>query len=155
VYLKNDQQSVGVANAVATRINAVFPDDEKQYRIRQNKRLVMLGEITSGINEKFHAPNSMGHGDTAQAAGKEMVYVKVPFEYRLHPTRYLQVLRLIPLRESPESMAKYRKHLQDMLLDPKETIRAALRLEALGKDSTVALKKGLASSNVLVRFASA
>jgi hypothetical protein len=156
LYLKSDQQSASVANAVATRINAAFPDDaDKQYCLRQQKRLVMLEEITSGINDKFHAPNSTGHGDTAQAVGKEIVHVKVPFEYRLNPTRYLQVVRLIPLRESADNLAKYRKHLQDMLLDPRDTIRAALRLEALGKDSLPALRKGLSSDNVLVRFASA
>jgi hypothetical protein len=39
-----------------------------------------------------------------------------------------------------------------MLLDPAETIRAALRLEALGKDSVEELKAGLTSEHALVRF---
>jgi hypothetical protein len=52
-------------------------------------------------------------------------------------------------------MVKYRRKLNDMLLDPKETVYAALRLEALGKDSIPALQKGLTSDSVLVRFASA
>jgi hypothetical protein len=42
-----------------------------------------------------------------------------------------------------------------MLLDPHDCIRAALRLEALGKESIATLKKGLESPLPLVRFASA
>src|SRR5262249_38343704 len=50
---------------------------------------------------------------------------------------------------------KYRRRLEEMLLDPAHTVSAALRLEALGRDSIPALERGLKSENVLVRFMSA
>jgi hypothetical protein len=83
------------------------------------------------------------------------VYVRVPYQYRLNPERYLRVARLIPLQESREIHTRYRQHLQEKLLDPAQTISAALRLEALGKESIPALKEGLTSKHVLVRFCAA
>jgi hypothetical protein len=156
LYLKSDQRFASVANTVATRINSAFPDDtQRQYQVRQAKRLLVLDEVTSQINDKFHGTNGAGCGETAHALTKDVVHVKVPYEYRLTPERYLLVIRLIPLRESAQTAGKYRQRLQEMLLDPRETIRAALRLEALGKESIPALKKGLASNQALVRFAAA
>ncbi len=61
----------------------------------------------------------------------------------------------MPLREVPEQQGRYRRRLHKMLLDPSDTVRAALRLESLGKESVPALKQGLSSPHALVRFASA
>ncbi|HYV35146.1 MAG TPA: flagellar basal body P-ring protein FlgI, partial [Gemmataceae bacterium] len=156
LYLKNDNNVASVANAVANRINSAFPDDaQKQYLVRQTKRLLVLDEVANGINEKFHAPNGLGRGETALASGNGAIHVNVPLEYALNPERFRDVVKFIPLRDSPEVMLKYRKKLTEMLLDPKETVFAALRLEALGKDSIPALQMGLGSELALVRFASA
>jgi len=156
LYLKNDQKFASVANAVANRINSAFPEDaKKQFMVRQAKRLLVLDEVAGGINEKFRGSNGMGRGEAAHAVGKDIVYVNVPYEYRLNPERYLRIIRVIPLRETPENAGRYRNRLYEMLLDPKETILAARRLEALGKQSVPALQKGLTSNETLVRFASA
>jgi hypothetical protein len=155
LYLKDDQCFARVANEIATRINAAFPDDPvRQARVQQTRKLLVLDEMTSQINQKFPG-GATGNGETAHAVNKGVVHVKVPFEYRLCPERYLRVLRLVPLHEQAEDAAKYRHALQAALLEPKDTIRAALRMEALGKESVPALKKGLASSHELVRFAAA
>src|SRR5947209_1419498 len=84
-----------------------------------------------------------------------MIHVRVPLAYRYNPERYLRVVRLMPLREDPAKATAYRKRLGDMLLNPKDTVRAALRLEALGTESVATLKTGLKSPHPLVRFASA
>jgi len=137
-----------LSNAVAERINGVFQDDAHD---RQFKRLRELDAVTSQINTKFPGPD-LGKGEMAQAVSREVINIKVPYEYRLNPERYLLVVRLIPLRDSTEVQARYRHRLEQMLLDPAKTVRAALRLEALGKDSIFSLKKGLASEHALVRF---
>jgi len=137
-----------VSNAVAERINGVFQDDTHD---RQIKRLQELDAVTSQINNKFPGQD-LGKGEMAQAVSREVINIKVPYEYRLNPERYLLVARLIPLRETSEVQARYRHRLEQMLLDPAKTVRAALRLEALGKDSILALKKGLTSEHELVRF---
>jgi hypothetical protein len=155
LYLKNDQKFARVAGTIVNRINLAFPDDaQKQYLARQTKRLLVLDEVTSGINEKFHSSNGLGRGETAYASGKEMVSVNVPLEYHLNVDRFLRVVRLIPLRDTPETSARYRKRLEEMLLEPKNTVAAAVRLEALGKESIPVLQTGLTSSESLVRFAS-
>jgi hypothetical protein len=117
--------------------------------------LMVLEQVTTSINDKSRGSNTLSRGECAHAVDRGMVYVNVPLEYRLNPERYLHVVRLIPLHENADTASRYRAKLNEMLLDPKDTIRASLRLEALGKESTNVLKKGLTSPEALVRFASA
>jgi hypothetical protein len=155
LVLKNDQKFAAVANAVAERINLMFPDDaRKREEVLRNKRLLMLDEVTSQINEKFR-PVLAQKSETARAVNREVVYAQVPHTYRLNPERYLRIARLIPLRESPESQGKYHRLLEEMLTQSKHTVGAALRLEALGRDSVPVLEKALKNPNVLVRFSAA
>jgi flagellar P-ring protein FlgI len=153
--LNKDQKFAYVADAVARRINAMFPDDSaKREAFLKSKRILVLDEITQQLNNQLAAA-SIHRGNTARAFNKEMVQCNVPYAYRFNPERYLRVAMKIPLQEDADKMVRYRKRLEQMLLDPKDTIRAALRLEALGKDSITALKHGLASEHPLVRFSSA
>jgi hypothetical protein len=152
--LKSDQNFARVANSVAGRINQLFPDDaRKRAAVLRNRNFLVLQDVTDQLNNGFK-PN-LGKGETARAVTKDMVYVQVPCAYHLNPERYLRVARLIPLRESPEARGRYRQHLHDLLLDPTKTMVAALRLEALGKESVPALKDGLTHEHPLVRFAAA
>jgi hypothetical protein len=159
LVLKNDQKFARVANAVAQEINRHFPDDaSRQQEILRQRRLLMLNEVANQINDKgpdkFRVP-TLNKGETARAVTKEMIYLQVPPAYRLNAERYLLVSRLVPLREAAEAKGRYREHLREMLLDPAYTVRAALRLEALGKESIPILKEGLNSRHTLVRFAAA
>jgi len=151
LVLNNDQKFARVANVVASRINVMVQDDP-QKRLELNNRLLVLNEVTEGINHQF-----AGKGQTtmAQAHTRDGVDVFVPYPYRLNPERYLRVIRLMPLQEDPKKEARYKARLEKMLLDPKDTVRAALRLEALGKDSVPVLKRGLESEHALVRFSAA
>src|SRR5262249_52012769 len=126
-------------------------EDAHQQKMQ---RLRELDAMTSRINTKFPGPD-VGKGQMAQAASPQIIYVKLPYEYRLNPERYLLVVRLIPLHDTSEVQGRYRRNLEQMLLDPARSVRAALRLEALGRDSIPALKKGLASDHQLVRFCAA
>jgi hypothetical protein len=140
-----------LSNALAERINGVFPEDSSERRFQ---RLRELDAMTTQINTKFPG-QGLGKGDMAQAVSRETINIRVPYEYRLNPERYLLVVRLIPLRDHADVQARYRHRLEQMLFDPTRTVRAALRLEALGRDSIAVLKKGLASQHELVRFCSA
>jgi hypothetical protein len=154
--LKNDNQFAAIANAVAERINQTFREDGR-HRLEMDentKRLVVLGRVTGGIEDRFNGANVPG-GATAKAAGRDVVYVRVPWEYRLNAPRYLRVARLVPLQDTIAVHTGYRRRLQENLLDPGQTISAALRLEALGNDSVSLLKAGLTSDNLLVRFCAA
>jgi hypothetical protein len=149
--LNNDKQFARIASAVAERINQTFHDDGR-------KRLMMLGQVTDRIGERFGGPGGPHNpftGPTAKAVNREAVNVRVPWEYRLNPPRYLRVVRLIPLEDSQKAQKNYRHKLAQRLLDPDKTMSAALRLEALGSESIGLLKPGLKSDNVLVRFCAA
>jgi flagellar basal body P-ring protein FlgI len=149
VTLKNDEKSARIAADVAARINFMFQDDaKKRDAVLRNRHLFLLDDVTKNINGEKRT-------DMAKAVSKEMIHVRVPFAYRYSPERYLRVLRLMPLREDPEKSAAYRKRLGDMLTNPNDAVRAALRLEALGSESVAALKKGLTSPHPIVRFACA
>jgi hypothetical protein len=158
LVLKKDSKSAAIANAVASRINLKFPADaKKQEFVQRHQQLFLLDDVTHQINETFE-PTSLGHsGDAAKAIGKDVVNVRVPYAYRYNPERYLRVARLIPLVEDADSHGKYRRLLHTMLQDPnpKVCVRAALRLEALGKESVAALQQGLTSEHASVRFAAA
>lgn len=154
LLLKNDRKSASVANVVAQRINLMFQDDvQKQLQVLKQRHLLLLKEVTDEINDKFSvaAPSR----DTARAARPDLVAVRVPYAYRLNQERYLRVALLVPLREAPEHRIAYRQRLKDLLEDPKETVRGALRLEALGKESAPALKDALKHDHPLVRFCAA
>jgi hypothetical protein len=156
--LKKDDKSAQVANAVAQRINLKFPDDAKktvrQEFVQRHRHLFLLDDVTDQLNRGAEA-GAGGRGEIARPLNPQVVNVCVPYAYRYNPERYLRVARLIPLHEKPEQQARYRARLQKMLRDPHDAIRAALRLEALGKESVAALKLGLDSDHALVRFASA
>ena len=153
--LRSDDRSSFVANAVAERLNYSFQDDPQRMRrlTEQQRRVLLLGDAAEQLNAKFD-PSSQGR-TTAKVKTKEIIEVGVPYGYRFNPEHYLRVARFVPLREEAEAMARYRGRLQAMVLDPGETVRAAMRLEALGKDSMPALRDGLRHEHALVRFACA
>ncbi|MFO0964592.1 MAG: flagellar basal body P-ring protein FlgI [Gemmataceae bacterium] len=147
--LKNDDKSIRIANDVATRINFLFQDDaKKREAVLRNRHLLLLDDVT-------HKLNGEKRTDMARAVSKERIDVYVPHNYRLDPERYLRVVRLMPLREDPAKSVAYRKRLSEMLLEPHDAVRAALRLEALGTESVAVLRKGLTSPHPIVRFAAA
>jgi len=127
LMMNPDQQLARVSSQVADRINEAFPGT---------------------------APGNPGNGP-AVAKNNQVVVLKVPPQYKLNLPRYLRVARLIPLNGPGTSISEYQRKLETDLLDPRHTVVAALRLEALGKESISVLKKGLESSNDLVRFSAA
>ncbi len=119
--------------------------------------------IADRINETFQAGF---HGEASSAVASAQantgVMLRVPPQYRLNRPRFLRVVRLIPLTTQldlpsgkGDDHRSYRQKLADDLLDPSRTVTAALRLEALGEISRMALKKGLEGQHPLVRFCSA
>jgi hypothetical protein len=150
--MRNDERSIAIANSVAQRINYMFQDDQRRVKwSQQEKNLILLGNVTSQLNEK-HRVAGMQSTEMAKAVTKEVLNVRVPYIYRHNPERFLRVARLTPLREDSEALLRYRRKLEAMLVDPTQTVRAALRLEALGKDGVNPFKQGLNHDHALVRF---
>jgi hypothetical protein len=118
------------------------------------QRAPVAMQIAKRINETFHGPGA-GADDVATARTKTSVTLLVPGPYRLNISRYLRIVRLIPLNDAPPADGVYVQKLSRQLLDPAATVKAALRLEALGPPSIPTLKIGLHSEVPLVRFAAA
>ncbi|MBI2805822.1 MAG: flagellar basal body P-ring protein FlgI [Planctomycetes bacterium] len=159
LIMRNDDKSVRIANGVAERINFMYQDDphskarHADFTVRE-KRILLTGAVTKDLNHA-HDPTGMSQTDMAKAASKDMINVRVPFAYRFDHGHFLHVASVTPLRASDPKLMTYRKRLKNMLLDPKDTILSARRLEAMGRDSIDLLKPGLQSDHPLVRFASA
>jgi hypothetical protein len=119
------------------------------------QRAAMAQLISERINDSLHGKYHNTMVELASAKNNQLVVLQVPEQYKLNLPRFLRVVRLVPLRPAQGPTWPYRRQLENDLLDPKHTVTAALRLEALGSDSTEALKKGLKSDHTLVRFCSA
>jgi hypothetical protein len=142
--------------------------------LNDDSRYSMMAQaVADRINETFH-PGGL-HSEVAVAKTKGTIELNVPEQYRHNLPRFLRVVRAIPVRETSRvndlhvnsltgpgaqtlaatTRSSYGQKLAEELLDPARTIIAAIRLEALGEESSPFLKKGLQSTHDLVRFASA
>jgi Flagellar P-ring protein len=153
--LRRDDKSTRVAYAVAERLNFLFQEDPARLQrlSQQAKQLFVLDDVAQQINHSL-TPGPEA-GKVAHVQGKELVELRVPYSYRLNHDRYVYVAHLLPLAEEAEQQARYRRRLQKLLADPAETVMAARRLEALGRDSLPMLRQGLTHEHPLVRFACA
>jgi hypothetical protein len=159
LVMRNDDKSIKIANSVAERINFMYQDDPRSKALhadfnRQEKQILLTGAVANQINQK-QDPSGMNENQMAKAMNEAVINVRVPFVYRFNHDRFRLVSSLTPLRDTDPGLARYRQRTQKMLLDPHDTLGAAMRLEALGRDSIPILKTGLESDHPYVRFASA
>jgi hypothetical protein len=116
-----------------------------------NPRTAM--EVAARLNATFLLAGD-ARNKVANAVRGDVVLVNVPPAYKLNHERFLIVARQVPLMPAgPESLL--RKKLEQELLEPETAVTAAVKLEALGADSTRALQTGLQSPSPWVRFAAA
>lgn len=119
------------------------------------QRAPVVQHLSDRVNETFRGPVRGALSDVATAKTTSYLVLRVPEQYKHNLQRYLRVVRLIPYDGVPPEQHAYRQRLREHLLDPKHTVTAALRLEALGPDGLPALRTGLKSEHSLVRFSSA
>lgn len=108
--------------------------------------------IGTAVNSRFHTfQNGIKRG-VATPLNDEYIELLVHPRYKDNLARYMQVVRAVPLRESPLERIERLQRLKQQLLDPSTAERAALRLEAIGKEALPVLHEGIVSSDPLVRF---
>lgn len=116
----------------------------------------MSTSIAKAINERFHRYEAGQKMGVAEAKTDERIELRVHDRYRDHITRYVRVIRNIPLRETPAERQDRLVLLGNQLLDPLMAAKAALRLEAIGDDQAIErLLEGIKSDDAEVRFYSA
>lgn len=122
-----------------------------EYRSVRNSQ-----RIATRIGQRFHSYNQYGLKEPlAEAKTDQHIVLKVHPRYRDNYSRYLQVIRNIAFRETPVAQRVRMQRLQQRLLVPETSEKAALQLEAIGHEAIPILKTGLKSPLLEVRFHSA
>ncbi|HMP01618.1 MAG TPA: HEAT repeat domain-containing protein [Gemmatales bacterium] len=132
--------------------------DERHFALiinRENQEAALAMAVAEAVNQRFHGEFRGSMRGMAEAMNKNTVVLRVQPGYRHNWLRYLRVVRQLPLRTDPLLLQQLQKQYAQELLDPAQTIVAALRLEALGVDAVPMLKQALGSAHPLVRFAAA
>ena len=112
-------------------------------------------QVGQAVNRRFHTYLGGSKENVATPKNNEFIELAVHPQYRHNIARYLRVVRALPLQESATERLERLETLEQQLLDPLTSARAALRLEAVGNEAVPVLLKGLESDALEVRFYSA
>jgi hypothetical protein len=112
----------------------------------------LSAQIGQAINRRFHTYASGIKQVVATPKTDERIDLKVHPRYKDNIARYLRVVRAIPVKETATEQTQRIRLLERQLLDPITAPTAALRLEAIGRESVPTLAKGATSSDSEVRF---
>ena len=118
----------------------------------ENHSVKVTTAIARAINQRFHVIDNGGRVGAATPKNDKHVELSVPRKYRQNMGRYLEVVRSIKYRESPQELVDRLASLKQQLLESTTSRRASLRLEAIGKDAEPVLREGLESADAEVRF---
>jgi flagellar basal body P-ring protein FlgI len=119
---------------------------------REDKSVRTSVAIGAAVSSRFH---NFDHGikkGVAKPTRDNFLELTVPPRYRNNLARYIRVVRSIAIRETPQARAERLALLERKLLNPPSSGRAAVELEAIGKDAIGGLKKGLTAPDPEVRF---
>ena len=109
--------------------------------------------IAAAIGRRFFEYDKHGQQVAlAEAKTDQQIKLKVLSKYRDNYPRYLDVIRKIAFRETDVARQVRMKRLKWELLDPEQTARAALELEAIGDPAIPILKHGLKSKDPEVQY---
>lgn len=120
-----------------------------------HQSVLNASRVEAAVNRRFFTYEHGNKAGVAKAKTDEFVELKVHPRYRHNVQRYVQVVRAVPLRDSELVRQQRMEQLEKQLLDPISSARAALRLEAVGRDAVDVLRRGLESSEPEIRFYSA
>jgi hypothetical protein len=121
----------------------------------ENHSLMMSTHVSAAINRRFFAIDEGRKLGAAEPKDDDYIELRINPKYRHNLQRYLRVVRAIAIHESPQQRIERLSRLEPLLLEPISSARAAIRLEAIGREAIPVLTKGLASSDPEVRFRSA
>ncbi|PQO33419.1 hypothetical protein C5Y96_11275 [Blastopirellula marina] len=111
--------------------------------------------IGAAINNRFHMYREGTKQGVATPMTDKLITLDIHPRYKDSISRYVRVIRFIPLSRSTEFRQRYLAECEAELLEESTAQAGALKLEAIGKEAIPSLKKGLESQNELVRFCSA
>ncbi len=116
------------------------------------RNVLYSAEVGNAVNRRFHTFSNGIQKGVAKPKDDEYIELAVHPRYKYNLERYMQVIRALAVREPAVRQAQRLEALSRQLLDPVTAGRAALRLEAIGKDGIPVLRRGLESTDPEVRF---
>jgi len=136
---------------------AIKEDRDLSLYLRNDFRSVRNSRrIAERIGKRFHHYDRYGLKESlAEAKTDQLVVLKVHPNYKDNFQRYLQVVRNIAFRETEVARRVRMQKLQNQLHDPVTAQKAAVKLEAIGKEAIPILKSGLKHESLETRFHSA
>jgi flagellar basal body P-ring protein FlgI len=118
--------------------------------LRSGRQVV---RISDAIGKRFFDWEHGRRVPLAKAKTDQFIELKVPTRYKDNFARYIQVVRALPLGESPVEQRERMERLRKSLMVPVTASRSALELEAIGShDAKLILKEALKSTSLEVRF---
>jgi hypothetical protein len=109
--------------------------------------------IAEAIGKRFHHFDEHGSKlPMAKAMTDQRLVLEIHPTYKHNYLRYMQVIRHIAFRETALNQRLRMQRLHDELLVAEKSERAALELEAIGKEAIPILKAGLKSPLLECRF---
>jgi flagellar basal body P-ring protein FlgI len=125
--------------------------DEAEIKSRLHNA-VFNSQVATAVNRRFNTFQNGIKTGVAKAKSDQYIELQVHPRYKDDITRYVKVVRAVPLNESaPEQMQRLAV-LENKLLNPAAAAEAAIQLEAIGKEAVDTLLKGLPSTYTEVRF---
>ena len=134
----------GGVSLVSRELGLVLKTDERS--------VLVSAQVGNAINRRMHTYDAGLKQGVAKPKTDEFVGLRVHPRYKDNIDRYMRVVRSIPLRETAQQQMQRTQLLERQLLDPISAGAAAVRLEALGKEATPVLVKGLEARDAEVRF---
>jgi flagellar basal body P-ring protein FlgI len=139
---------LGGGTAIKERsLGLVVHEEQRTIRVSQ--------QIGSSINHRFHTHVKGVKQGVATPKTDEFIELLVHPRYKDNITRYVQVIRSIPFRETPSALQARLQLLERQLHDPVTCSSAALRLEAIGPEAIPTLLTGIKAEDPEVRFRAA
>ena len=118
----------------------------------EHKDVRLSAQAGQAINKRFHLSHRGIQSGVAKPKTDSYIELTMHPRYKDNIDRFMQVIRSIPLGESPIGRQMRLKLLERQLLDPATAATAAVRLEAIGTAAEDVLKRGVASGNSEVQF---
>jgi len=123
--------------------------------IESRASVAASSRVGAVINARFYMYRGGSKKGVATPKSDKFINLDVHPRYQGNISRYMRVIRYIPISTSPSVRAARLVELETELLEEATTQAGALKLEAMGKEAIDSLKKGLQSDSQLVRFCSA
>lgn len=108
--------------------------------------------VGASINNRFFRDDHGAKVGVATPKRDNFIEIAVHHHYTRNLGRYMDVIRSIVLRENPSERLTRLQLLEKKLQERATAREAALQLEAIGREGVAALKTGLKSPQIEVRF---